>query len=514
MNKKGKSATSSNKTSLTMSFIKFLFNNYEAVKQAEIGPLSSVCAHSGKVKDSSLFIALKGKKTDGHNYLKQAIGKGASALLVEKTDQIPSDFKGIVLKYQNKLRNLHEILNQFYNFPAKRLFAVGVTGTNGKTSVCCLLERCFQFCGWPAGVMGTVDQHFNQHSWPAVLTTPEPAEIFERLNDFVRLEAKAVIMEASSHALDQNRLRGIDFNGLVFTNLTQDHLDYHGSMENYFRAKAKLFTQMEDGTNKSCFCLVNQDDEYGQRLKKMTQIPCWTYGADSASDFCFKIKSRAGFGSAVELKTPYGLYEFFLPLAGDYNVYNAVSALACALLTGFKGKDCLQALKGFPGAPGRLEKAPAKNLPFDIFIDYAHTPSALSCVLQALKNQGKNVILVFGCGGDRDQEKRPAMAGIALKFSDRIFLTTDNPRFEEPEQIARQALKQLSAKDRARITVELDRKEAIKKAIQSANSGDLILIAGKGHERFQLIKNKKIPFCDREIALDCLKELGWPSAVS
>ena len=491
-----------------MSFIEFLINNYEVVKKAEIKSLSSVCTHSDKVKDSSLFVALKGQKTDGHDYLEQAVHRGASVLLVEKTDNISSDFKGIILKYKNKLETLPQILNQFYNFPSEKLFTVGVTGTNGKTSFCYLLEHLFKFCGWPTAVMGTLDQHFDQYKWPATLTTPDSAEIFERLNDLVRLEARAVVTEVSSHALDQNRLMGIDFKAMVFTNLTQDHLDYHGNMENYFQAKKKLFIQVEKERNKNNFCLVNQDDEYGQRLKKLIRNPCYTYGQNPDSDFCFKIKSQTNSKSVFELKSLSGHYNFSLPLAGDYNVYNAVSAISCAMLTGFKAEDCAQALKNFSGVPGRLEKVISKNLPFDIFIDYAHTPSALSCVLQTLKNRRGNLILVFGCGGDRDQEKRPLMLSTALNFADHIFFTTDNPRFEEPEQIAEQALKQLSAKDKAKITVELDRKEAIKKAIQFARPGDCVLIAGKGHEQFQLIKNKRIPFCDKKTALDCLKELG------
>jgi len=293
-----------------------LLNNYEVVKKAEIKPLSSVCTHSDKVKDSSLFIALQGQKTDGHRYLKQAVQRGASVLLVEKTDNIPSNFKGTVLKYRNKLETLSKILNQFYNFPSEKLFVMGVTGTNGKTSFCYLLEHLLKFCGWPTAVMGTVDQHFNQHQWPAALTTPDPAEIFERFNDFARLEARTVIMEVSSHALDQNRLKGIDFKAMIFTNITQDHLDYHESIENYFQAKTKLFTQTT-GQKKNNFCLVNQDDEYGQRLKKLIKSPCYTYGQNPDSDSCLKIKSQNSFKSGFELKSPSGQYEFSSPYAED-----------------------------------------------------------------------------------------------------------------------------------------------------------------------------------------------------
>ena len=346
-----------------MRFIDFLFNNYEVVKKTEIKSLSSVCTHSDKVKDSSLFIAMKGQKSDGHDYLKQAVNKGASILLVQKTDNIPSDFKGTVLKYKDGLKTFPLILNQFYNFPSKKLFAVGVTGTNGKTSFCYLLEHIFKCCGWPTAVIGTVDQHFHEHKWLSTLTTPSLSDIFERLNDFVKLEARSVVMEISSHALDQNRVEGIDFKALVFTNLSQDHLDYHGGMENYFQAKRKLFSQTDKVQSKNLFCLINQDDEYGKKLKKIIQRACYTYGQDPSSDFCFKIKNRSRFHSVFELKSPSGSYEFSLPLAGDYSVYNAVSALSCAILTGFKAEDCSEALKSFPGVPGRLQKVISEDLP-------------------------------------------------------------------------------------------------------------------------------------------------------
>ena len=491
-----------------MRFIDFLLNHYEVIRKSEIKALSSICTHSNKVKNSSLFIALQGQKSDGHDYLKQAVSKGASVLLVEKTDNIPSEFKGTVLKYKGKFKNLSKILNEFYNFPSEKLFTVGVTGTNGKTSFCYLMEHLFKSCGWPTALIGTVDQHFDKHKWPASLTTPSPAETFERLNDFITLGAKSAVMEVSSIALDQNRIEGINFKALVFTNLSQDHLDYHGNMENYFQAKKKFFTQTENTQNKNFFCLVNQDDEYGKKLKRFIHSPCYTYGQDPSSDFCFKIKKLSKLNSVFELKSPSGIYEFFLPLAGEYNIYNAVAALACALLTGFKAEDCSKALKTFKAIPGRLQKVTDNKPPFEILIDYAHTPSALASVLKTLKTYAKKIIIVFGCGGDRDKDKRPQMIKVALQFADQIFFTTDNPRFEDPEQIVQDSLKSLSIKEKEKIIVDLDRKEAIKKAIQSAKQGDYVLIAGKGHENFQIVKDKKFPFSDNTTVQECLKELN------
>ena len=491
-----------------MRFIDFLLCHYELIRKFEVPRLSSVCVHSDQVKKDSLFIAMKGRTSDGHNYLQPAMEKGAVAFLVKKTDLVPSDFKGAVLKY-NGSPALSRILKEFYNFPSEKLFTVGVTGTNGKTSFCYLLEQIFKHCGWPSAVIGTVDQHFNERRWPAALTTPDPVDLFDRLNDFVHWGARAVVMELSSHALDQNRVEGINFNALVFTNFSQDHLDYHGTMEKYFQAKRKLFIQANHSRNKNLFCLLNQDDEQGINLKQLIQKPCYTYGQSPTADFCFQITSRSDLHSVFKLKSPSGVDEFALPLTGDYNVYNAVSALACAMLTGFKPEDCAQALKKFSGVPGRLQKVEtSKKLPFEIIVDYAHTPSALASVLSVLKTCKKKIILVFGCGGDRDKEKRPQMASVALKWADKVFLTSDNPRFEDPQQIAGEALQNLPEEEKANITVELDRKEAIKQAIQFANEGDCVLIAGKGHERFQIVQGERIPFCDNRAALECLKELG------
>lgn len=488
-----------------MSFEDFLLSHYELVRKSDILPISSVCTHSNKVKNASLFICLKGQKSDGHNHLKQAVQQGAGALLLEKVDSIPPQFKGMIFKYK-KDPHLSLLLNEFYNTPSEKLFTVGVTGTNGKTSVSYLLEHIFQCCGWPTGVIGTVNQHFKDRGWPSTLTCPEPVELFERLNDFVHLGAKAMVLEVSSHALAQNRIAGLDFNALVFTNLSLDHLDYHNDMESYFQSKQKLF---HDFCSKNSFCLVNQDDAYGRRLKKEIQKPCWTYGQDKQADFCFKIKKSYRNSTQVELKSSFGVQEFLLPLVGDYNVYNAVSALSCALLTGFKMEACLTALKTFPGVPGRMEVIKTnKRLPFEVMIDYAHTPSALELTLKTLKAFGKKIILLVGCGGDRDKKKRPQMADIALKFADQIFWTTDNPRFEEPEQIVQEALGHLTMKQKTKITVELNRRLAIEQAIQQASQGDIVLIAGKGHESLQIIQDHKQEFSDKKVAVDCLKKLN------
>ena len=487
-----------------MRFTNFLLKSYTLVQGClENVKISSISSHSDRVKKNSLFIAIKGCKTDGHQYLKQAIDKGASALLVEDKNAVPSFFDGAVLFYAGALR-LDSLLNQFYDFPSEKLFMVGITGTNGKTSFCYLLEHLFQFCGWPTGVIGTVDQRLNKQSWPAVLTTPSAVDLYERLNDFVELSARAVAMEVSSIALDQDRVQGIDFNALVFSNLSQDHLDYHGNMENYWTAKKKLFLQAEQSQNKNLFYLFNQDDIYSHKMKALLKKPYWTYGRGESAHFCFTVKETSRFHTIFQLKSPFGSYDFSINLVGEYNIYNAVSALACAMLTGFKPEDCQKALACFQGIPGRLEKVET-NKNFDVFIDYAHTPEALSSALKVLKQNFKRVILVCGCGGGRDKKKRPLMAKLALSLSDYVFWTTDNPRYEDPSQIAKQALG--ACHQVKSLTVELDREQAIKKAIAYAKEGDCVLIAGKGHEQYQIIKDKKIPFSDKKTALNCLQEI-------
>ena len=488
-----------------MNFQTFLLNSYSLIQKPRVIPkISSICSHSEQVKKDSLFIALKGLKTDGHQYLQQAVERGAGALLVRGAGAVPSSFKGLVMVYNELF--LPQLLNQFYDFPSEKLFTVGVTGTNGKTSFCYILEHLFKSCGWPAGVIGTIDQHFNDKTWPSSLTTPVACDLFKRLSDFVELSARAAVMEVSSIAVDQERIAGIDFNALVFSNFSRDHLDYHKTMEQYFSAKRKLFLQAEKSSQKNLFYLLNQDDIYSHKIKAGLKKPCWTFGKSHLSDFCFHIKETSMEKTIFELKSSFGNYQFCSPLIGEYNVYNAASAIACAMLTGFKAEACQKALQSFRGMPGRLERIKTDQ-DFDIFIDYAHTPQALSYVLKTLRAEFHFVILVFGCGGNRDKQKRVQMMKSASESADLIFLTTDNPRREDPETIIQETLE--GADSLNKIVIELDRALAVKKAIQSAKKGSCILVAGKGHERFQIIQNKKIPFCDKQTALEALKQKGY-----
>ena len=494
-----------------MNFQEFLEHSYKKTSPNSVfPPLSSVCDHSQELKKNGLFIAMRGKKGDGHHYISQAVERGAGALLLEDPKGVPSHFKGPVFVYKDQMRSLGQLLNQFYDYPSKKLFTIGITGTNGKTSFCYLLEHIFKVCGWPTGYIGTVQQSLGTQVWPSSLTTPSACKLFERLNDMLKLSAKAVVMEVSSIALDQDRVQGIDFKGLVFSNISQDHLDYHGSMENYFLAKKKLFSLAEQSSQKNLFYLLNRDDMYSHRIRSDLKKTTWTYGRSEgdleerskASDFAFKIKKQTFLQTVFEVQSPFGRQDFCVGLTGEYNVYNAVAAVACALLTGFKPEDCQKALKSFKGIPGRLERV-IGGQDFEVFIDYAHTPTALWHGLKNLKNFFNPLILVFGCGGNRDKQKRSAMMKVALQFADQIFLTKDNPRDEDPELIVKDCLKGLPP-DLKKVTVELDRAKAIEKALKGCKKGSAVLIAGKGHEQFQILKDKKIPFCDKKTALQFL----------
>ncbi len=482
---------------------KFLIKYFKVKDAAAFDEIKSICTHSQKVQNQSLFVALRGRKEDGHNYLKDAIQKGAKALLVEDSSQIPSDFKGLVLKSKDTRKDLSILLNEYYQFPSQKLFVVGVTGTNGKTTISYMIEHIFNCCGWPTSVIGTINQHFQGKTWPARLTTPDPLEIFERLENFIDLGAKACVMEVSSIGLDQKRVEGVDFKAAIFTNLSWDHMDYHFDLEDYFQSKQKLFLNHLD---KNFFSLINNDDHYGKKLIENLNSNFYTYGTGE-SDFSFKIKEETLMGTVFDLQTPFGLVTVKLPLIGVYNVYNAVASLACASIVGFKLDEIKKALESFKFSSGRLERVTDKQSSFQVLVDYAHTPLAITSVLKTLKNfkRDKNLIIVFGCGGDRDKEKRSPMAQEALKFADKVFFTSDNPRFESPDNIIKEGLKKLKSHQKAKLEIEIDREKAIKKAIFFAKKGDIVLIAGKGHEKFQIIGEEKIPFDDVEITRKYLK---------
>ena len=395
---------------------------------------------------------------------------------------------------------------RFYGFPSQKLKTIGVTGTNGKTSVTYLTEYLLNQSGIPTAVMGTIDHHLGQKKWPTDLTTPDPVSLQSRLRDFKNSSAEAVVMEVSSHALDQKRVEGVDFDVAVFTNLTRDHLDYHKTMKQYHEAKQRLFTDLMWKSQKSpTTAIINMDDSFGRRTKVSEKALVWTYG-QSDCDFQFKVKNFDWMGTRFELKTLEENFVLQIPLLGVHNVYNTVAALAVTCALGVKLEHLIPSLQSFKGIPGRLQKVPVENK--QIFIDYAHTSDALEKVLQMLWDTRKSIQskskiwCVFGCGGDRDSGKRPLMAKAAERYSDQVIVTSDNPRTENPGQILNDIEMGFSKTNYKKIE---NRKEAIHYALKNSAIDDVILIAGKGHEDYQIIGTEKSHFSDYEVVIEGVK---------
>jgi len=488
-----------------------LKNDLHLVKMAQTpSDLTGVTSNSKQVKNGFLFIAEKGISNDGHSYITNAIKNGASALLVEKVDLIPSDYSGLVLK-SNNARAIAPIIGAlFYNKPSHKLFCMGVTGTNGKTSFTYLVEHFFNTAQMPTGVIGTIDHHLGNKTWNTERTTPHPIELQERLHDFVKNKAHSLAIEVTSHAIDQKRVEGIEFDVGVFTNLTRDHLDYHSTMEEYFEVKQKFFTEiLTQSPKKEVFAIINRDDPWGAQLKIHSKITKWTYGSqlnkNLKSDFSFTLNSMDFKGTNFTAETPHGSVSLRSPLIGNHNIYNVLGAVAAGVAGGLSLSHIENVLPHFKGIPGRLQRV-LTDQPKSIFIDYAHTPDALENVLLSLlriKEQSKTngkILCVFGCGGDRDKGKRPIMGNIAEKYSDLVIVTSDNPRTEDPLLIINEIKMGFNNSAAKTVVLEPDRQKAIALAINEAKREDIILIAGKGHEDYQIIGKEKFYFSDYETA--------------
>ncbi len=466
--------------------------------------VSGVFFDARQVKPDSVFVAIKGHEKDGHDFISQALQNGAMALVVENKSKVPDDCQVLVVEVRSGRQILDLLASRFYHFPSQELICVGVTGTNGKTSVTYILEHILNHNKRLTGVMGTVNHRVGEKIWETSNTTPDPVTLQMRLRQFIDAGAVCAAMEVTSHALDQKRVESVHFNTAVFTNLTLDHLDYHKSMQNYFETKQKLFTDMMISSAKHPkFAIVNIDDSYGRKLKVADDVLCWTYG-QKESDFQFKILKMNFAETEFELKTPVESMKVILPLSGEHTIYNVIASCAAAITCGVSLKESFESLKTFFGVPGRLQKvdSPSKKV---VFIDYAHTPDALENVLnslQAVRQTSKlnsQILTVFGCGGDRDKTKRPIMGKIAAQLSDFIFITSDNPRTEEPNSILKEIQSGLPEGFSNYVT-EVDREKAIQFALQKANDGDVVLIAGKGHEDYQIIGTEKKFFSDLVVA--------------
>ncbi len=464
---------------------------------------NEVTQDSRAVKNGTVFVAIRGNSGDGHQYLAKAADAGAVALIVEDDSAIPKSYTGAIVKVASTRQALDQLAKRFYGNPAAELFCVGVTGTNGKTTVTYMVEAILNHFGWPTGVMGTIDHHFEKHKWASQLTTPDALTLQRRLREFVALGARAAAFEVSSHALDQARAESIPFAVGVFTNFTRDHLDYHVTMEQYFRAKERLFNELLGNNPNAAVAVLNGDDPEIRKVRVKEGVTAWWFGK-TAADFTFRVMKQDLNGSFFHLSTPRGTCEVQLPCPGEHNIYNAVAAIAASLAAGCSLHTAGEALSRFYGAPGRLEKVPnARGL--HIFVDYAHTDDALRTVLRALAalrsemSSRAKILTVFGCGGDRDRGKRPLMAKAATELSDTVIITSDNPRTEDPLKIIEDVRAGVPRDWAGTLMVEPDRKKALALALQSSREGDVILVAGKGHEDYQIIGDKKFPFSDVQV---------------
>ena len=453
--------------------------------------ISSLAYDSRKVAAGALFFALPGQKTDGAEFVSQAVAKGAAAVV---TSAAVEGAGCPVIRVPDARAAMADIAAAFYSYPSDSLKCVGVTGTNGKTTTAFLVRHLMESASLPCGLIGTVKYIVAGEESPAPRTTPEAVDLEEMLARMRDGGAKAVAMEVSSHALAQQRVRGIGFDAAIFTNLTQDHLDYHGSMESYFEAKGLLFEQAASQRAKKARAIFNADDRMGRLLaaRFAKRLKAVTFGQGAADFRATRIRFDAK-GGTFQLDAKRKSYLVRLPLIGLFNVYNSLGALAAATACGIELRASVAALASAPQVPGRLERVPAKRN-FQVYVDYAHTDDALRNVLATLRELNPaRLLTVFGCGGDRDRAKRPLMAAAAEELSDWTVLTSDNPRTEDPEAILRDVE---AGMRRGKYDKVVDREAAIRRAIELAGPGDIVLIAGKGHENYQEFDGRKVPFDD------------------
>jgi UDP-N-acetylmuramoyl-L-alanyl-D-glutamate--2,6-diaminopimelate ligase len=450
------------------------------------------------VGEGSLFFAVKGTQVDGHTFIQSVIEKGAAAIVCET---LPSQLDETVtyIQVSDTSAAMAHIAAAFFNYPSSKLKLTAVTGTNGKTTVATLLFKLFRSFGHNVGLLSTVQNQINDEVIPSTHTTPDSIRINELLEMMVDRGCEYCFMEASSHAIDQNRIEGLHFAGTIFNNITHDHLDYHLTFENYIKAKKKLF----DTVNEDAFALTNKDDKNGMVMLQNTKATKYTYSLNSMADFKAKIIESDFNGMLLNIDGE----EAWFRLVGNFNAYNLLAVYGAAFLLGKDKRDIITHLSSIEAVKGRFEYVRSDKGVIAV-IDYAHTPDALENVLSTinqLRTNNEQLITIVGCGGNRDAAKRPVMADVATEMSTKVIFTSDNPRNEDPEAILdemQKGVKPLHYKKTLRIS---DRKEAIKTAISMATKGDIILVAGKGHENYQEIKGVKHHFDDKETVLELFK---------
>jgi len=456
---------------------------------------------SRQVEKNFLFVAIKGHQVDGHAFMDVAVHRGAQVVVCEK---LPENMVESVtyVTVKGSARALGIMAANFYDNPSHKLKLVGVTGTNGKTTVVTLLYNLFTSLGYKAGMLSTVVNKIVDKAVTATHTTPDPIQINRLLVEMLQAGCTHCFMEVSSHAVDQGRIEGLHFLGALFTNITHDHLDYHHTFESYIRAKKGFF----DGLSSDAFALVNVDDKRGMVMLQNCKAAKKTFGLKKMADFKGKIITNSIEGLELELAGK----NVWFKLIGDFNAYNLLAVYGAACLLGEDPETTLLKLSGLTGASGRFELIRPGSR-FTAIVDYAHTPDALKNVLETItlfRTGNEQVISVVGCGGDRDKTKRPLMAAIACKYSSKVIFTSDNPRSEDPMEIIREMQKGVGPTEAKKTLVMADREEAIKTACMMAREKDIVLVAGKGHETYQEIKGVRHPFDDREVLDRMLKMFG------
>ncbi|MBM7540475.1 UDP-N-acetylmuramoyl-L-alanyl-D-glutamate--2,6-diaminopimelate ligase [Amphibacillus cookii] len=457
---------------------------------------------SRAVQADDLFVCISGYTVDGHDFVKQAVDKGAVAIIAEKTlaiDTVP------VIYVKDTKRVLSYLASYFYDHPSNDVHLIGITGTNGKTSVSYLLDEIFTLAKQKTAVIGTIQMKIADTIYPIANTTPEPSYLQKSFKQMVDTNIDHCMMEVSSHALELGRVNGCDFDLAIFTNLSQDHLDFHETMDDYLKAKLRLFYQLGNRYQQSRpkYAVINGDDRYANDFAHASSQPVITYGLTDMCDiYADQIQFSAN-GTIFNLHTLEGTVEIKTDLIGKFNVYNMLAAASAAQLSGVTLATIKQGLEQSKGVRGRFETVKGDH-PFGIIIDYAHTPDSLENVLATIQSFAQaKIYLVIGCGGDRDRTKRPLMAAIGEKYADFTILTSDNPRSEDPLEIIEDMREGMESN---RYKIEIDRKQAIKHAVSLAAPNDIILIAGKGHETYQIIGDQTIHFDDYQVALQALSE--------
>ena len=472
--------------------------DYEVIKGNEESKVQNIRYDNRKKEQGDAFVCVKGFKVDGHSFIGDAIKKGAKTLIVQEDVSVQEDIT--IIKVRDTRKALAIMSSNYFGNPKDKLKIIGITGTNGKTTSAFIIKSILEKAGFMTGLIGTIANYIGNKKVDAVRTTPESYELHELFKNMVDAGVEYCVMEVSSHSLELDRVYGIQFEEGIFTNLTRDHLDFHKTFENYYNAKFKLF-------ERSNHSIINLDDPYGANIVKdieergvKTKVS--TFSIEKESDFkAFEIKSHSN-GSEFKVNLE-EVEDFSINIPGEYNIYNSLGCIICAYNLNIPMNKIKEGLSDVV-IPGRCELvAKEKNLPYSIIIDYAHTPDGLENILSTVKAFTRNrMISVFGCGGDRDKVKRPQMGKIGCELSDIAIITSDNPRSEEPMDIINDIVKPLNYDN---FVIEVNRKEAIRKAMNMALEGDVIVIAGKGHETYQILKDETIHFDEREVVYDILE---------